>query len=78
MLLGYFVDFALNINAEISKCGNNIGNGFIDMKRDVNLKLLQHHPDSNVTRQLFCSDVLFFSWKNHFLFEKFFPFSFIY
>jgi hypothetical protein len=79
MLLGYFVDLVLKINAELSKCGNNVENGLIDMKRDINLKLLQHHPDYKVTRQVFCSDVLFFEWKDYFLFEKMISFSsFIY
>jgi hypothetical protein len=79
MLLVYFVDFVLKINAEVSKLGVNVLNGFIDMKRDINLKLLQHHPDNKVTRQLFCSDVLFFSWKDYFLFERMIlSFSFIY
>jgi hypothetical protein len=79
MLLGYFADLWLKINVEVSKCGNNVENGFINMKRDINLKLLQHHPDNNVTRQLFCSDVLFFEWKDYFLFEKMISFSsFIY
>jgi hypothetical protein len=78
ILLGYFVDVTL-INIEVSKCGKNIGNGFIDMKRDINLKLIPHHPDSNVTRQVFCSDILFFEWKDYFLFERMISFhSFIY
>jgi hypothetical protein len=70
ILLGYFADFSLKINIEVSKWGNNIQNGLIDMKRDINLKLVQHHPDSNVTRQLFCLDVLFFEWKIIFFLRK--------
>jgi hypothetical protein len=78
MLLGYFDDFDLKINVEVSKLGVDVLNGFIDMKRDINLKLLQHHLGNKVTRQLFCSDVLFFEWKDYFLFEKMISFSFIY
>jgi hypothetical protein len=53
MLLDYFVDFDLKINNEVSKLGANILHGFIDMKRDINLKLTQYHKELKDTRQAF-------------------------